>query len=224
MSNPKSTGLKVGNLTACPAEPWRSGGFTLVEIMVTIGLLVLMLTLSTISYRNATKRTELILTAQEVASNLRLAQTYAASAKSPDADQAHNVWGLYFDKANPNRIIMFVDKNRNGLYDADNNESYKVIALPSQVKMSKLFSSKDKIDQELDGPLAITFVPPDPKVRFCQIGADGKCGDSNTTGDSWSENWDSVRVVLLNQLDDSVKIIEINFFGLIDVPQIIGAL
>jgi Tfp pilus assembly protein FimT len=199
--------LSAGNLT----------GFTLIEIMTAISLMVIMLTLSVISYNSATKRTELALTAQQLASNFRLAQTYAASAKSPDANPVDNIWGLYFDVNNPKQIIMFVDKNKDGLYKEADDVKYKVIDLPSQVEVSKLFfSNSQETNQQISNSVAITFVPPDPKVRFCQVGS-ANCNNSDSTSAHWSENWDSVRIVLQNQLDSSVVNVSINFFGLIDV-------
>lgn len=193
-------------------------GFTIIELTVTVGLLVILLTLSSISYRRATKRTEIILAAHQIASTLRTAESNSASAKEIEGNADYNIWGVYFDKTsgNDNKVIMFVDKNKDGMYSED--EKNKVIDLPKQVRVFNLFydgraDSRDKV--------SITFVPPDPKVRMC-------LHDSGNCNNAWSaspdvnpkfnsEPWNNFYLVLKDDLNDSIKDVNVNFFGMIDV-------
>ncbi len=218
----------------------RQPGFTMLELAVTISVVVLLLTLTSISYRRANKRTELIMAAQQVASTMRLAESYAASAKEFENNQNYNIWGLQLDKTDGHKLVMFVDKNKDGAYDPA-TERYKDILLPQQVKIANIYysdgnkycltggnqcqSSNDCLSGDsceayrlLAGneTVAVTFVPPNPKVRFCQ-GGSGNCGSAAEDNIAWNEPWDSIRLVLTDELNNSVKDINVNFFGLIDV-------
>jgi|GEM_PF-1650112 len=197
--------------------------FTIIELSVTVGLLVLILTLSVISYRQVNKRTELILTAQQAASALRLAESYAASAREWQNNAGSNIWGLYFNKAESHNreLIMFVDVNGDGQYGGD-QEKYKVIALPAQTKIGGLYHKIAGHDsQAVDGDeVSVTFVPPDPKTRFCEHGS-GHCGsnwldDSSGRSSFDSEDWSDMYIVLFDESNQSVRRINVNFFGLID--------
>lgn len=212
----------------------------MLELAVTISLVVLLLTLSSISYRRANKRTELIMAAQQVASTMRLAESYAASAKEFENNQNYNIWGLQLDKTDGRKLVMFVDKNKDGAYDPA-TERYKDILFPQQVKIANVFysdgnkycltggnqclTSSDCLSGDSceayrpltgNAAVAVSFVPPNPKVRFCHSGS-GNCGAAGETDTTWSEPWDSIRIVLTDEINNSVKDVNVNFFGLIDV-------
>jgi len=185
----------------------EKSGFTLFELMVTISMIVLLLTMSSIAFRNTNKRTELIFTAHQVAAMARLAESYAASAKELDNIASQNIWGLYFDKNDAKKIIMFVDKDNNQLYSA--GEETRVLPLPHQIFVSNIFklNSSDPTVWDPVDQAVILYSPPDPKTTL-------RCSISGA--------WEApgvVRVVLKDEANESVKTIKFNFFGLIDVPQ-----
>lgn len=193
----------------------EKSGFTLFEIMVTISLVVLMLTLSSVMYRNTNKRTELVFTAHQIAAMGRLSESYAASAKEFDASSVgQNIWGLYFDKANPTKVIMFVDKGPTPNQRYDVGEETRILTLPHQIKVWKIFKGVGNNETEVgsatnNGAITVLFTPPDPKTRICDV--------TVTTGACVAV--DVARVILRDDANESVKGIKFNFFGLIDVPQ-----
>lgn len=186
-------------------------GFTIMELTVTISLVVLMVTLSTVSYRRANKRAELILATQQTANLVRLAQTYAASSKIVKDNPAFNIWGVYFDKSESQKIILFVDENKDGLYQPV--EKNKEVLLPPQVKIKDFYYNERNAPLSGSQQVSVTYLPPDPKVRFCQSGS-GSCGVDWVN--DWSEPWDDLYVILVDEVNQSTKDIHINFFGLID--------
>lgn len=188
--NPEGFRFSAGNLT----------GFTLFELMVTISLVVLLLTLSSVVYRNTNKRTELVLTAHQVAAMGRLAESYAASAKELNNVAGQNIWSLYFDKDNSKKIIMFVDINDNQLYDV--GEESRVLDLPRQISIKAIF--KESANTMIN-KATVLFSPPDPKTKLCDVSA-GSCSST-----------DMVRIVIQDDLNNSVKDVKFNFFGLIEV-------
>jgi len=182
----------------------QTTGFTLVELTVTVSLVVIMLSVSSILYRQSNKRTELTLTTHNIASTLRLAESYAASAKELNNDPKQNAWGVYFDLAAPERAIMFNDVDNNGLYTGE-AENYRVLAFGRQIKISKLLN-KDR-ESLSEGKLTVLFLPPDPKVKLCPLNT--VCA----TGSYLPEAY----VILKDDVNESVKEVSINSFGLIDV-------
>jgi prepilin-type N-terminal cleavage/methylation domain-containing protein len=178
-------------------------GFTLFELMVTISLVVLLLTLSSVVYRNTNKRTELVLTAHQVAAMGRLAESYAASAKELNNVAGQNIWSLYFDSSNPvnaKKIIMFVDINDNQLYDV--GEESRVLDLPRQISIRAIYKGSANT---LINKATVLFSPPDPKTKLCDTSA-GSCAST-----------DVVRIVIQDDINNSVKEVKFNFFGLIEV-------
>jgi Tfp pilus assembly protein FimT len=194
--------------------PFRNklSGFTLFELMVTISMIVLLLTMSSVAFRNTNKRTELIFTAHQVAAMARLAESYAASAKELDNIASQNIWGLYFDKTDNQKIIMFVDVDNNQLFEPALDKVVRTLTLPRQIIVWKIFEGQGLNEQEITAPngaVAVLFSPPDPKTKLRYF-------------PDISNNWDStevVRVTLKDDNNESVKNIKFNFFGLIDVPQ-----
>ncbi len=183
----------------------RDSGFTLFEILVTISLVVLLLTLSSVAYRNTNKRTELVFTAHQVAAMARLAQSYAASAKEFDSTTSgQNVWGLFFDKTNKKKVIMFVDKNDNQLYDL--GEETKTLDLPNQIYINNIYKLGNLENWLPINKVAVLFSPPDPKTKLCDL-----------SGGACSVNSSVFRVVFKDDVNESVKDVKFNFFGLIDV-------
>lgn len=186
-------------------------GFTLFEIMVTISLVVLLLTLSSVVYRNTNKRTELVFTAHQVGAMARLAESYAASAKEFDSTTlGQNVWGMYFDKsaigAKNKKVIMFVDKDNDQLYDT--GEEIRVLELPNKIYIFNIFKPGVSTEWDNINQATVLFSPPDPKTKLCDVSS-GTCQLANIVK--------ILRVVFKDEFNESVKEVKFNFFGLIDV-------
>lgn len=173
------------------------------EILVSISIIVLVLSLYTVNYRAANKRTQTILSAQKIMSDIRLAQSYSASAKRFNESLDSNVWGVFFDKDNPSQYIMFNDLNNNGTYTSD--EQFRLLELQPGININSLqYENSDGSNYQFNGNfLAITFLPPDPETRFY---ADG--------GYSAKPR---VIIELLDDTNNSTKKVGVNFFGLVDV-------
>lgn len=178
-------------------------GMTMIEILVSISIIVIILGLYTVNYHAANRRTQIILSAQTIVSNLRLAQSYAASAKRFNENVSSNVWGVYFDKTKPSEYIMFNDVNNNGTYDL--GEQFRLFKLHAGIEIASLEYADINGDyyQFNDDNLAITFIPPDPETKF-------------KNGSNY-EDKPRVVIVLHDNTNDSTKKIGVNFFGLIDV-------
>ena len=97
----------------------RHTGFTLVELMVSVGIFALMTALLVAKYGTFNQGILLTNLAYDVALTLRTAQSYGLNVKSvPSAAQNYSIdfdspYGVHFDKSTPTAIIFFSDKNIN---------------------------------------------------------------------------------------------------------------
>jgi Tfp pilus assembly protein FimT len=180
-------------------------GFTIAEVVVSMGIIVLMTGFIYANYHTTTKKSELNLQAQQVASDIRLAQnnTLGLVAHStcvpaiPDGG-----WGVHFDRtseAAKKSYIIFADCNDNKTYDGG-IELYKQIDLPKNIKIERITDSSS-LSTGLLNTLDVTFFPPDPEVYI------------NTLNNNWAE------INLLNEATGVEKNVLVNIFGLIDVKE-----
>lgn len=104
----------------------NSGGFTLIELIVSVGILVIITTIILANYTTFNKRIKLEGVTQEIASIIRQAQAYGMSSKRylPST----NSYGVHFDINSPDSIIMFYDFDGDHLYDgsAEDEEVFKI--------------------------------------------------------------------------------------------------
>jgi prepilin-type N-terminal cleavage/methylation domain-containing protein len=92
--------------------------FTLLEVLVSLSIIVVILTLSTVNYKRSNSRNAIIFGSYQLAADIRLAESYAASARQYSTDPSWNVWGVNFTTG-ANQYRIFVDRNFNGFYDGE---------------------------------------------------------------------------------------------------------
>ncbi len=95
-------------------------GFTIAELIVSIGIATMILSVVVFSYRTANDNLSLSAAGQEVAITIRQAQVYGLSVKESDVNSGSftAAYGVYFDPVNsPIDYILYVDRNDNRSYD-----------------------------------------------------------------------------------------------------------
>lgn len=99
-------------------------GFGLVELLVSISIMILVM--GVILARNSAFNGASLLRAQayDMALAIREMQLLAISATNDGGGGYRNVYGLVFDKSNPNRYIIFRDDNDNNQYDSSPSELF----------------------------------------------------------------------------------------------------
>jgi prepilin-type N-terminal cleavage/methylation domain-containing protein len=99
-------------------------GFTLVELMVTLGIFVLMTALLLANQRRFSNTLELTNLAYDVSLSIRQAQTYGFAVKGQGGavtTEFQNYYGINFDLTNNTKFIIFADAPSGGVrgkYDA----------------------------------------------------------------------------------------------------------
>lgn len=92
-----------------------SSGFTVVELMVTLTIVVMVTGIIMVQYSSFNSSVLLTSQAYETAFDIREAQSMAISVRG-QSSRFREEYGLYFDitSSNPNRYILFQDNDANG--------------------------------------------------------------------------------------------------------------
>lgn len=175
-------------------------GFTLIELIVGVSMLALVTGIFLANYHGTNKRSELIMEAQKLAANIRVAQSYSLESKKFNNDIPAGGWGVHFDlAASSGSYLIFADLNEpegNKTYDNE-TEKYQEFELPKGITMEEIKMEDDSTWDKVD----ISFLPPDPTTNIWD-GAD---------------NYNLARITLKENAGNTTKVVEVNFFGLINV-------
>ena len=180
-------GFCRGGFTLHPrAFSRHRGGFTLIELMISIAILVIMTTAMLLRQRQIDSIVRVRNVATEIVQMVRQAQVYGINKKSGSGginSGSQSTFGIYFDtRLNKNQeIILFDDTDHNHLYipgEKLNKESRK---LPNQVRVVSITCG---VDRDY-GSVTFTRPFPDASLRFrspfvssANPGSD--CGESMT--------------------------------------------
>jgi len=183
----------------------KKSGFTIIELIVSIGIIAMVTGIFLANYSSANRRTDLTMTAQKMVTDIRLAQNYALGLTRYGSSGSLNVplggWGVHFDLQNygNNKYVIFADDNGDKLYESgEDNLQYgaQVTVLPDNVVIDSI-----KLGPTTSNKADITFLPPDPITTI--------------TGQSSSDS--SVTIVLKDTKTNTVKTVRVNFLGLAEV-------
>lgn len=180
-------------------------GFTLIELVVSIGIIMMVTVLFISNYKSSNKRTDLVMTAQEMVSDLHAAQNNALGLVKYNNIVPAGGWGISFDTTK-NYYTLFADLNAPAMlgymdYDSssEGNVNYgaRVTNLSSNVAIASL-----KIGNSYVAKANVTFLPPDPVTNIYSDGATS-----------------TVIEIQLKDLNNpnSIKTVRVNFLGLAEV-------
>ena len=174
---------------------YKHNAFTLIEMLVAIGILVAMSTMFLSNYRGAGQRSALKIEAHKFAGDVRKAQNMAMGAIEYNGSIPAGGWGVYIpDTAADNTYIIFADLNGNEDYDgAPADAVYQTVILENNITFSGGINS------------SAVFLPPDPKIFL--NGNDGSGGSAAPNVTFTLSGLTGYRDVYLNDL------------GLIDVED-----
>ncbi len=181
----------------------KKSGFTLIELIVSVGIISMVTGIFLANYSSANRRTDLTMTAQKLVSDIRMAQNYALGLARYGNSGSTNVppggWGIHFDLQNygNNQYVIFADDDGNTIYgsgEADITHGAQVSSLPANISIYSL-STGNSAD--------ITFLPPDPITTITNI--------------STMATSSQVDIVLRDLRTSAIKTVRINFLGLVEV-------
>lgn len=134
----------------------KQKSFTLVELLVATGIILLLAVLILPNYRLGEAQFALQRSSSKLAQDLRRAQEMSMSAKEFAGAPAtfKGAYGIKFQIDSSN-YILFADLNNNQFYDS--GEEVEIPELEKRVRISNLSPAS---------PLDITFTPPVPTVNI----------------------------------------------------------
>lgn len=175
--------------------------YTLSELIVIIGVIVIVSSLVLANYNHQKQSSEAFLAAQKIASDIRMAAGWSMSLKEFNNNMNNQGWGLHFSSINPNNDKYTVFANQNYSEDCSNTscmmdggEAYTSFSLLNESLVTDI-----AIDGAPRNNAYILFVPPKPKVIFCR--GNNQCF------------YDEVEI----ELNNGESTILINKYGLVDV-------
>jgi len=148
---------------------FNSSGFTLLELTVSIFIIAIMSALFLTNYNTGNSSNALSLSAQEMGSNIRMAQNKALGSVPYNSGFPTGGWGVYFDTTagNNTSYILFADINNNRIYDSGEGLESKggqIYSLPANVVVSSI--ATNDLARPSPTSLNTTFIPPDPTTRI----------------------------------------------------------
>lgn len=182
----------------------RKPGFTLIELIVSIGIISMVTGIFLANYSSANRRTDLTMTAQKMVTDIRMAQNYSLGlARYGESSLAHvplGGWGIHFSMSANNQYTIFADDDGNAVYnsgEADLNSGAQTTGFPNNI-----------IIDSIKGPavinsLDVTYLPPDPITTI--------------TNDVTMATSSQVDISLKDLRTNTYKTVRINFLGLAEV-------
>jgi prepilin-type N-terminal cleavage/methylation domain-containing protein len=192
-------------------------GFTLLEMLTSVFIIVMMTAFFIANYRSNNKRSDLTMTAQKLVADIHAAQNNTLGLNKYGTVVPPGGWGVHFDlSGNPGQYILFADMNYpassepgqersadSGFMRYDNGEGdsgsgARVVTLPAGVFIDTITTGNGTTTAG-----NVTFLPPDPKTNIF---------DEVTTATS---TW--MTISLRDKRENMIKTIKVNFLGLAEV-------
>lgn len=138
-------------------------GFTLVELLVVMGILVIV---STLMLSNNSRFGGVVFLenlAYDVALSLRKAQVYGIAVRRFGSDEFNVAYGIRFSMSDASTYVLFADANNNGVFNLDESESLETSEMQQgyhlkDICVTPLSGTEDCSIDTLD----ITFKRPEP--------------------------------------------------------------
>lgn len=182
--------------------------FTLLETVVSIAVIASITALFIANYRAATPRSDIMMRAQEMVSDVHTAQNYALGLLKYNNILPAGGWGVSFNKDN-NSYTVFADLNAPNTpgyqqYDpateGDSRYGARTVVLTAPLEILEIKTA----NQNLHTLANVTFLPPDPKVNIW------------TAGGATSS---ALEIKIRETVGNSTKTVRINFLGLAEVIE-----
>lgn len=181
-------------------------GLSLIELIVSIGIIMMMTTMFMANYQSSNKRTDLVMTAQRVVADIHAAQNNALGLVKYNGEVPAGGWGISFDPVN-NKYTMFADLNLPGalgylqydpIIEGDINYGARVTEISPGLIISAL-----EVGGESATIANVSFLPPDPQTNIY-----------NNSGATSTE----LKITIQEKNNPTnIKTVRVNFLGLAEV-------
>lgn len=148
--------------------------FSLVELIVSISIISLILSVVLYNYGSFNDKLALSATSQELAVAVRQAQAYGINVKesSVSSGQFNYPYGIYFSTQTPTSYVIYVDVNSNNVYDSGGGELVETVSLRNGVTINNICDSGNCPASGV-ARMSINFLRPNPDARIYFINSSG---------------------------------------------------
>lgn len=169
----------------------QSAGFTLVELLVTLSIMIIITMITVLGKTQFERSIFLTNLTYDIALAVREAQVYGTNVR-PSSTGAFKIgYGVRFSTLTPTSFVLYEDANDNHRYDSGNNELVREYSIKNNNKIVALCAvasdSSNPCNPISGGILDVTFRRPDPNACF------------NTTSTAYSPNTNTSTCVLGTQ-------------------------
>jgi len=136
-------------------------GFSLIELLVSIAIIVIVSGIVFFNQSGFNNNVLLENLAYEISLTIRQAQSYGLQSRETGTgtDDFTAGYGVYFDLDNPDKLVLYLDEDKNHIYDYNSGEDeVDSLKITSGSEITKLCAGLDCSAREL----SISFIRPDP--------------------------------------------------------------
>jgi len=182
-----------------------NSGFSLIELIVSISIIVLLTTIFLANYHTINKHTDLTIAAQVMVTDIRMAQANALGLIQYDGQVPLGGWGVSLSTSGggvgeEKIYTIFADVDGDQISSGDEavlQFGAKVITLPPNISIDSLSIQGNQEVEEAN----VIFLPPDPLTYIST-----ELGATNV-----------LDIRLKEDLNNNIKTVRINFLGLVEV-------
>jgi type II secretory pathway pseudopilin PulG len=187
-------------------------GFTIIEVVASISLILFLTSIFLAGLSSAGKKGDLTMSAQKMASDIRVAQNLSLNFQEFRGQLVDSGWGVHF-RVNDDFYTIFADLPdgsgvKDMFFDPANGERYQEMMLPEGTIIKEIKYNRFSADPLIESvpQLSLVFQPPDPIVHMCDTAA---CS---------LENEAKMALIELENSRGTTSVM-INHFGLIDAKN-----
>lgn len=139
-----------------------SRGFTLVEVLVSLGIFAVLTGVVLSNYRGYNTNALFANASEDIVLALRQAQVYGVGVRKGTGGSFTTPYGVYFETSNPNQIKIFEDVDSSDTYSVGDSD-IETIKWPSDIKIETggLLCNSGSVAN-----LAVTFTRPNPDASI----------------------------------------------------------
>jgi len=179
----------------------RQAGFSLIELVTSLSIISILTALFLANYHTINQRTDLVMTAQTMVSDIRTAQSNALGLIEYDGEVPVGGWGVFLSGyTGDNHYVIFADLDGDQAASGDEssqNFGSKTVIFPDKISIDSIYLPNNSEVLKTN----IIFLPPDPLTYIVT--------DQGTST--------AINIRLKESVNNTTKTIRINFLGLIEV-------
>jgi len=195
--------IKINNLLLKKKFLKTKPAFSLIELLVSIGIIVLISGLFLASYRTANKQAELTRSVSDLSSSYRKALNQTLGLTEFDGTVPKGGWGVHIDlNYDTTKYYVFADRDNNGQFDdgeVNQEAGGEIMNTPRNIDIDSIVINGTTPVNYLD----VIYIPPYPTIIL------------NSTG--IIEPITEAEITMLNSETGNTRAVEVNFLGLVDM-------